>query len=218
VKVEWLGHSAFLLQSTDGTKLLTDPYTSGSFGGAVAYNRITDQADGVTVSHEHDDHCGWRALPGSPQIIKGPGQHQVKTVAIAGFDSSHDDCGGAQRGRNTIYRFQIDGLVVCHCGDLGERLGPDAVKAIGPVDVLLVPVGGNFTIDARAAHELASALSARVIIPMHYKTVKLNFQIAGVDEFTRNRTNVRRIGKPGVEITRETLPSGPEIWVLEHAL
>ncbi len=218
MKVEWLGHSAFLLTAADGTKLITDPYATGSFGGAVAYNRITDQVDGVTVSHEHEDHNGWRSLPGAPQVIRGAGQHQVKSVAITGFDSSHDESGGSQRGRNTIFRFAIDGLSVCHCGDVGEKLGPDQVKAIGPVDVLLVPVGGNFTIDARGAHELAQALAARVVIPMHYKTVKLNFQIAGVDTFTNGQANVRRIARPAVEITRETLPAAPEIWVLEHAL
>jgi len=218
VKVKWLGHSAFLFVSADGTRIITDPYIAGSFGGAVAYNPIREQSDAVTVSHEHDDHCGWRGLPGGPQVISSPGQTVVKSVTVTGFDSSHDDAGGSKRGGNVIYRFELDGIVVCHCGDLGEKLDPARLGAIGPVDVLLVPVGGLYTIDAGQAHELAAALSARITIPMHYKTVKVNFQIAGVDDFTRDRPNVRRVGKPEVEITREGLPAAPEIWVLEHAL
>jgi L-ascorbate metabolism protein UlaG (beta-lactamase superfamily) len=218
VKLKWLGHSAFLLTSASGTRIATDPYKTGCFDGAVGYGPIHEACDGVTVSHEHDDHSAWQGLPGKPLLVHGTGEFTVKDVAVAGFDTAHDDAGGTKRGRNTMYRFDIDGLKVLHCGDLGEELRPSTVKAVGPVDVLLVPVGGHFTIDAAQAHGVAAAVGARVIVPMHYKTERLSFPVAGVDDFLRGQPDVRRVGKPEAEVAADVLPEKPEIWVLEHAL
>jgi L-ascorbate metabolism protein UlaG (beta-lactamase superfamily) len=218
VKLKWLGHSAFLLTSAGGTRIVTDPYKSGCFDGAVGYGPIREACEGVTVSHEHDDHSAWQGLPGKPQLVQGTGEFAVRDIGIVGLDTAHDEAGGTKRGRNTMYRFAIDGLTVLHCGDLGEELRPSTVKAVGPVDVLLVPVGGHFTIDATQAHGVAAAVGARVIVPMHYKTERLGFPVAGVDDFLRGQDNVRRIGKPEVELDTASLPAEPEVWVLEHAL
>jgi len=117
-----------------------------------------------------------------------------------------------------VFVFEADGLRVCHCGDLGHLLTPQQVAAIGRVDVLLVPVGGTFTLDAAGARKVAAQLEARVAIPMHYKTDKLGFDIAGVEEFLRGQANVKRVGAPEVELGTDTLPPAPEVWVLEHAL
>lgn len=218
MKLKWLGHSAFLLTADSGTRVITDPYKPGCFDGAVGYGPICETGDAATVSHDHDDHCAWQALPGNPQVVRGAGEFTVKDISIAGFDTAHDEAGGRQRGRNTVYRFTMDGLRVLHCGDLGEEPGPELVKAIGPVDVLLVPVGGHFTIDAAQAHRVSAALGAKVIIPMHYKTAKLGFPVAGVEDFLRAQAGVRRVGRAEVAIAADSLPSAPEIWVLEHAL
>ncbi len=218
MKLRWLGHSAFLLSASDSTKVITDPYVPGSYDGAVGYGAITESADGVTVSHDHPDHNGYEALPGSPKLIKGEGEFELGSIRIAGYPSFHDHHQGANRGKNTIYVFEMDGLRVCHAGDLGHLLPEDTVRAIGRVDLLLVPVGGLYTIDAAEAHKVAEQLGARVVIPMHYKTPMLGFDIAPVDEFLSGRGNVKRVGGSEVEITKDSLPVEPEIRVLDPAL
>jgi L-ascorbate metabolism protein UlaG (beta-lactamase superfamily) len=218
VRLKWLGHSAFLLTAIDGTSVITDPYVSGSFSGQVRYGPIREVAAAVTVSHHHEDHDGVSQLQGKPTVLDAVGTFKTGSVTITGFETFHDRSEGAQRGRNIGFVFGADGLRVCHCGDLGHVLTAQQVAAIGKVDVLLVPVGGTFTVDAAKAHEVAAQLEARVIIPMHYKTDKLGFDIAGIDSFLRGKANVRRVGAAEVEVRADKLPPTPEIWVLEHAL
>ncbi|MCX6843529.1 MAG: MBL fold metallo-hydrolase [candidate division WOR-3 bacterium] len=218
MKIKWLGHSAFLLTAADGTSVITDPYTPGSFSGQIRYDPICETADAVTISHHHHDHDGVSHLPGEPKVLEGTGTFKAGSIGITGFETFHDANQGAGRGRNTVFVFEADGLRVCHCGDLGHVLTAEQAAAIGKVDALLVPVGGTFTVDAAAAHEVAGQLAARVTIPMHYKTDKLGFDIARVDDFVQGRANVKRVGSPEVEVSADKLPSVPEIWVLEHAL
>jgi L-ascorbate metabolism protein UlaG (beta-lactamase superfamily) len=218
MRIRWLGHSAFLLTAADGTAIITDPYVPGSFSGAIKYHPIRETADAVTVSHHHQDHDGVSHLSGRPKVYEGKGTFKAGAVSISGFETFHDSNKGAQRGRNIVFVFETDGLRVCHCGDLGHVLTPEQVGAIGKADVLLVPVGGTFTVDAAAAREVAAQLAARVTIPMHYKTDKLGFDIAGIDNFTRGGANVKRVGAAEVEVSSDKLPPSPEIWVLEHAL
>jgi L-ascorbate metabolism protein UlaG (beta-lactamase superfamily) len=218
MRIKWLGHSAFLLTAADGTSVITDPYVPGSFSGQVRYGPIREVAAAVTVSHHHQDHDGVSHLQGKPKVLDGVGTFKTGSVTITGFETFHDDSEGAQRGRNIGFVFEADGLRVCHCGDLGHVLTAQQVAGIGKVDVLLVPVGGTFTVDAAKAHEVAAQLAARVIIPMHYKTAKLGFDIAGVDDFIQGDEKVRRVGRPEVELSADKLPPAPEIWVLEHAL
>lgn len=218
MRIKWLGHSAFLLTAADGTSVITDPYVPGSFSGQVRYGPICEVAAAVTVSHHHQDHDGVSRLQGKPKVLDGVGAFKTGSVTITGFETFHDDSEGAQRGRNIGFVFEADGLRVCHCGDLGHVLTAQQVAAIGKVDVLLVPVGGTFTVDAAKAREIAVQLGARVTIPMHYKTSKLGFDIAGVDDFIQGDEKVRRVGRPEVELSADKLPPAPEIWVLEHAL
>jgi len=218
MKVKWLGHAAFVLTAADNTRLITDPYVPGAYNGAVGYGPIQEAVQGVTVSHEHADHNGVQGLPGKPQVIRGKGEFTVGKVKITGVDSYHDNSAGSQRGTNTIFRFEIDGLVLCHLGDLGHLLPGATAKALGRVDVLLVPVGGFFTIDATEAQAVTRQLGPRVVIPMHFKTPKLDFAIAGVDDFLKGQKNVKRIGRSEVEIVSAQLPKETETWVLEPAL
>jgi L-ascorbate metabolism protein UlaG (beta-lactamase superfamily) len=217
MKVKWLGHSAFLLTASDGTRIITDPYKPGCFGGALAYGPIHEAADFVTVSHDHLDHNGVDELPDSPRAIRSGASRSAGAVKVTGYDTFHDSSRGSKRGRNVVFVFEDAGLRLAHSGDLGHVPTEQAGK-IGKVDVLLLPVGGYFTIDAGEAHQTAGLLGARVIIPMHFKTGKTSMPITDVEEFTRGRTNVRRIGASEVEITRDRLPASPEIWILEHAL
>jgi len=216
--IKWLGHSAFLLTAAGGTRIITDPYVSGSFNGDIQYGPIREAADAVTVSHHHQDHDGVSGLPGRPKVYEGKGSFKAGSVSIAGVETFHDQNQGAQRGRNTVFIFEAEGLRVCHCGDLGHVLSPQQVAAIGRVDVLLAPVGGTFTVDAVGARRVAAQLAARITIPMHYKTDKLGFSIDGVEEFTRGQANVKRTGRAEVEVSADKLPPAPEVWVLEHAL
>ncbi len=218
MKLKWLGHSAFLLTAADGTSIITDPYVPGSSSGQMKYDPIRETAHAVTVSHHHHDHDGVSRLPGRPKVVEGKGTFKAGSVTISGFETFHDNSQGARAGRNTVFVFEADGLRVCHCGDLGHVLTAQQVSAIGKTDVLLVPVGGTFTVDAAAAHEVAAQLGAHVTIPMHYKNDKLGFNIAGVEEFVEGEKNVRWVGQAEVELSADKLPPAPEIWVLEHAL
>ena len=184
----------------------------------MKYGPIRETAHAVTVSHHHQDHDGVSHVPGKPKVFEGKGTFKAGSFSISGFDTFHDNNKGAQRGRNAVFVIEADGLRVCHCGDLGHVLTAPQASAIGRIDVLLVPVGGTFTVDAAAAHEVAAQLAARVIIPMHYKTEKLGFDIAGIDNFVRDRAKVKRVGAAEVEVSADKLPAEPEIWVLEHAL
>ncbi len=215
--LKWLGHSAFLLTAGNGTRIITDPYTAGSYDGAVGYDPIDEPVDGVTQSHDHADHSGHQSLPGNPRLVTGTGEFNIGDITVRGFHTWHDHDNGALRGDNVVYLFDIDGLRVCHLGDLGHVLPDETIHAIGRVDVLLVPVGGVYTIDAAEAHEVAGQLGARVVIPMHFKTAKLGFDIAPIDDFIADRPHVTRVGECEVEILPDKMPAEQSIWVLDHA-
>ena len=214
MKLKYLGHACFLATAADGTKVLMDPYRSGAFGNAIRYGPIEETVDIVLTSHDHEDH-GWvQDLPGSPAVFKREGAREAKGIAIRGIAAFHDSSAGSQRGKNIIFCFTMDGVRICHCGDLGHVLSDEQAKEIGAVDVLLVPVGGFFTIDARGADQVVQKLQPKITIPMHYKTSKANMPIALVDDFLKGKTNARHHGSPEIEITPETLPSEPQIIVL----
>ncbi|MFO7899835.1 MAG: MBL fold metallo-hydrolase [Planctomycetota bacterium] len=218
MKIEFLGHACFLLTAEDGTRIVTDPYESGGLGGAVGYGPVGVDADAVTVSHGHGDHAHVESVGGDPAVIDAAAGGAVGSVRVRGVETWHDAAGGAQRGANLVFVFEADGLRLAHLGDLGHALVPDQMDALGAVDVALVPVGGFYTIDASTAAAIADALGARVTIPMHYKTEKLGFDIAPVSAFVELQPDrVRELGSSECEITADTLPDRPEVWVLTPA-
>jgi L-ascorbate metabolism protein UlaG (beta-lactamase superfamily) len=217
MKVKWLGHACFLLTSDSGLRIITDPYTAGAFG--LDYASPSEVADLVTVSHDHADHNNVAAVRGNPQVVRGVGSQEVKGIQFKGIDSAHDRSSGSERGSNTIFCFALDGINVCHLGDLGHDLSDQTVADIGDVDVLLIPVGGNFTIDAAAADRVCQKLAPKVVIPMHFKNDRCpGFPVAGVDDFTRRRHQVRTIAGSEVELKKEQLPATTETIVLRPAL
>lgn len=218
MKIKWYGHAAFLITSDQGLKIILDPYESGAYGGALAYGKITDQADVVLTSHDHADHNDTKSLPGAFQVVKGPGSKEVKGITFKGIPVYHDPSKGSERGANVLFVFTVDGVRVCHLGDLGHVLGEKEIGEIGPVDVLMIPVGGHFTIDPKQATTVAAQIKPKVLIPMHYKTEKCGFPIAPLDDFLKGKTNVKRLGQSEVTIDRTHLPSQMEIIVLNHAL
>ncbi len=216
MEVKWYGHAAFLLQG-EGIKIITDPYEPGAYGG-ISYGPIKDEADIVTVSHDHSDHNYVAGLPGSPQVVKGAGQHQVKGIVFKGIATYHDRSKGSERGPNTIFTFTLDGIRVCHLGDLGHTLSEQEVKEIGEVDLLLIPVGGFYTIDPKEATTVMEQIKPHRVIPMHFKTPKCNFPIEGVEAFLAGKKEVRRVGGSTVSFKAAEIKEGFEIVVLEPAL
>ncbi|HID95395.1 MAG TPA: MBL fold metallo-hydrolase [Candidatus Latescibacteria bacterium] len=214
----WLGHAAFLIVSLSGQRILTDPYQSGAFGGAIGYKAIEDTVDVVTVSHEHLDHNYTKGLPGRPLVVKGPGMHQASGFTFKGVPSYHDEHRGRDRGTNTIFVFEVDSLRICHLGDLGHTLSKEQIDAIGEVDVLLIPVGGYYTIDADKASQVVKQLSPKLVVPMHFKTKSVRLPIAPVDEFIKGKKDVECLDSSEITITRGALPEQTRIVVLKHRL
>lgn len=211
MKIQWLGHSCFLLTSDNDTRIVTDP-----FDGSVGYRLPEVAADAVTTSHDHYDHNYVKAVKGWHMHLKEPGSYAVGDVKVLGVPAFHDDAGGSKRGRNVIFRFEIDGIAVCHLGDLGHRLAPQQVAAIGPVDVLLIPVGGKYTLDARGAAEVVAQLKPKVVIPMHYSTKLLKFDIANADAFLAAMGNARKAGSTEIVLSRDNLDAMAGTVVLDY--
>jgi L-ascorbate metabolism protein UlaG (beta-lactamase superfamily) len=215
MKIKWLGHASFLITSDSGVRVITDPYNRG---GGIAYGQIQETADIVTVSHKHQDHNNVGAVKGKPVVIDAPGARNVKGIEFLGIPSYHDGAKGAQRGSNIMFCFTVDDFRVCHLGDLGHELDAGKVKEIGAVDVLFIPVGGFYTIDAREATSVCEALKPKVVIPMHVKTAKCDYPITGVEDFLKGRKNVSRMAASETEIKKDKLPAETETIVLQHAL
>ena len=215
MNVKWLGHASFLITSENGLKIITDPY---SLGGGIDYGRIEEVADIVTVSHKHGDHDNVAAVKGKPEVVSTVGSKRVKGVDFKGIPSYHDEATGKQRGANVIFCFTLDEMIICHLGDLGHQLDASQIAEIGEVDILLLPVGGVYTIDAKAATKVCEKLNPKVVIPMHYKTAKCGYPIARVDDFLQGRKNVRHLNTSETEFKKDQLPSATETVVLEHAL
>ena len=218
MKIKWYGHAAFLITSDEGTKIMIDPYEPGAFGGQLSYGKIKDQADIVLISHDHADHNYTQDLPGTPQVVKGSGSKTLKGISMKGVSTYHDPSQGTERGANTIFTIKINNIQLCHLGDLGHLLGDKELAEIGPVDILLIPVGGFFTIDPKEATRVAEQIKPRILIPMHFKTGKCGFSIEPVEDFLKGKTNIKRSKASEATFDKATLPQQMEIVVLEHAL
>ncbi len=213
--IKFLGHATFLITSEDGLRIITDPYDPGGYGEQFRYGPITDAADIVTVSHDHADHNYPQGVPGNPVVVTSSGE--VSGISFEVIESFHDDARGAQRGSNRIFCFEVDGIRLCHLGDLGHPLTAEHVAAIGEVDVLLIPVSGTATIDAGRATEMVAQLRPAVVIPMHFKTPQIDFPFAPVDAFLAGKDNVERTGISEVSICSDDLGAEPRIIVLDPA-
>lgn len=179
MKIEWLGHSSFKLTESTGISLVTDPFNAEEVG--ISFPEV--EADIVTVSHDHFDHNCIGAVKEYKTLVTTPGDHGVDGVDIFGFKSYHDDKKGLLRGKNVVFRIRMDGVEVCHLGDIGEELSPMLAELIGSINVLLIPVGGRYTIDAAEAKEYVDRLMPDVVIPMHYMMDGYRTQFDELDEF-----------------------------------
>jgi len=214
MKVRWNGHSSFTITADDGTVIVTDPYEPGAFGGGIGYQQIQDEPDVVVISHDHDDHNYTDGFTNDFTAIRDSGEARgIQFTAVSTF---HDETQGSQRGDNRVFVFAVDGVTICHLGDLGHVLSDDQIAAIGTVDLLLAPVGGFFTIDHNQATDATERLDPKLVIPMHFKTDKCGFPIAEVDESLTGKQNVKRLDADEIEISADKLPGAREIIVLRH--
>lgn len=179
--ITWLGHSCFKLQDkvgTDGVTVITDPYDK-----ETGLKMPSIEADIVTVSHDHHDHNNVEALRGKPFVIDCAGEYDFKGVLVEGIDSYHDEEEGKLRGGNIIYRIEVEDISIVHLGDLGHTLTNEQLEKLVGTDVLLIPVGGKFTLDAKKAVEVISQIEPRIVIPMHYQTEGL--AVEGLDSIEK---------------------------------
>lgn len=178
MNIKWYGHSCFLLTSESGVSILTDPPAP-----ETGYTVSGVRCDAVTVSHSHFDHNYLAAAAGEPEVITDEGEHDVKGIKVTGFPAFHDKAQGALRGKVTMYLFEMDGIRILHAGDVGDQLTREEIAKIGVVDVLLVPIGGKYTLDSLEAREFANSLKPSVVIPMHFKTPLCNIDIEDCQNF-----------------------------------
>lgn len=210
MEIIWLGHSCFRLRGKNVT-IITDPYED-----SVGYKLGRVTADIVTISHDHYDHNNLAAVNDSPKVINGPGEYEIGGIFITGIQTWHDAEGGSKRGRNTAYVVEMDDLVLCHLGDLGHVLTTEQAEAMSNVDVLMIPVGGTFTISAAQAAEVISLIEPRLVIPMHYQTEALKMEIDPLERFTRAMGLKEIPSQPKLSVTKSSLPDETQVAVLDY--
>ena len=201
--ITWQGHSCFKIQDklgTEGITLVADPFDKN-----VGLKVPNFEADIVTVSHEHSDHTNVDALRGKPFLVNSPGEYDYKNVLIEGIDSYHDEEEGKKRGKNTIYRIEIEDISITHLGDLGHVLESSQLDKLAGTDILLIPVGGNYTLDAKKAVEVISQIEPRIVIPMHYKVEGLKIDLESVDKFIKE-LGIEASYEDKLKISKKDLP------------
>lgn len=206
--ITWYGQSCFKITGKN-VIVVTDP-----FDAKIGLKPPRIEADIITVTHSHYDHNNTDAIKGEPIIIDGPGEYSVKGAEIKGVPSYHDKNQGKERGLNTIYTIEVDGIKICHLGDLGQILSDEQIDKIGSVDILLIPVGGVYTINTEDAIEVINQIEPRIVIPMHYKVEGLNIELDKIDKFAKEMGNGKRV--PKLVIKKKDLPSGEtEVIIME---
>ena len=210
MEITHLGHSSFKIRGKQAS-VVTDPFSPQMTG--LKFPKV--ETDIVTISHSHDDHNQALLVGGSPQIFSGPGEYEAKGVKILGVATFHDSSAGSERGQNTVYQIKMDGLTLIHLGDLGHKLETEEVEALNGVDILLVPVGGVYTLDGKGAAQVVAQLEPRVVIPMHYKVPNLAFELEPVDKFLKEMGKEQVVPQPKLTISKDKLPEELEIVVLE---
>ncbi len=208
--ISWLGHSCFKIKGSHAT-VITDPYSP-----SLGYSLGKPTARIVTVSHQHPGHSYVQGIGGEPRVITGPGEYEISGILIIGIATFHDAEGGGKRGKNTVYLMEVDEVSVCHLGDLGHVLTAEQAEELGNVDILLLPVGGVSTINAPAAAEVVRRLEPKVVIPMHYKTQALSWELEPVGRFLKE-IGVKEVNShPKLSFTRTSLPATTQIFLLDY--
>lgn len=208
MEITSLGHSSFKIVGKE-ISIITDPFDQDKVG--ITFPKA--EAAVVTVSHDHFDHNKIDALKGNFICFDSPGEYEIKNTEIVGIESSHDKSQGAERGLNTIFLYRVDGIKICHLGDLGTDLSSDQIEKIDGVDIVFIPVGGKYTIDAKEAAKIISEIDPKIVIPMHYRVGKMT-DLDPVDNF------LSEIGKQPqktdrIKIQPKDLPENLEVILFQ---
>ena len=209
--ITWFGHSCFRIEAKEGSILL-DPFSKDI---GLKPPRMKD--DLVLITHDHYDHNNLEGANPEAFVVKNPGEYEKQGVAVQGILSYHDKSEGKERGLNTIYVIKSEEMSVCHLGDFGQAtLLEHQIEAIGDVDILMIPVGGKYTIDYKEAVEIISQIEPKIIIPMHYKIKDLNIDIDGVDKFVKELgLMAEKIDK--LKVSKKVLPvEETKLYILEN--
>ncbi len=208
--ISWLGHSCFRIKGKQ-VVIITDPYPPES-----GYSIGKPEARIVTVSHQHPFHSYVQGVGGAPRLVAGPGEYEISGVLIIGIPTFHDAEGGRIRGKNTVYLMEVDGVTICHLGDLGHALTAEQAEEIDDVDLLLLPVGGVSTINASMAAEAIRQLEPKVVIPMHYKNPVLKRELDPVEKFFKEMGIEQVDSQPKLSFTPSNLPVSTQIFSLSY--
>ncbi len=209
MEIDWFGLSCFRLRSRDAT-VITDPYEK-----SVGLKFPRPRADIVTVSHNHSGHDYSDGVAGNPHLIQGPGEYEISSVFVTGVKTFHDKRSGKDRGKNTVYAINIDGINVCHLGDIGHVPTQSQADDIGEVDILLVPVGGGNALNASDAAEVVSLFEPMIVIPMHYRVPDLSFKLDPLDKFIKEMGMKAPSPVESLNLKKEGLPKETQIVLLE---
>lgn len=202
MKIKWLGHSCFMLTSSCGTRVLTDPFSPDTL-----YKLPSIDVDAVTVSHAHHDHNYTETVNNKSIIVTSDSTVKLKDVSISSVKCFHDDCLGALRGSNRMFIFEFDGMRVLHCGDLGEQPDAETLDLLGRIDIMLVPVGGIYTINAKQAADFINVVKPKIVIPMHYWNPLLGFKLDRIESFIDAVPNwmVKKLSSDELDLTKSEL-------------
>jgi len=219
MNIIWYGQSCFKITASTGKGsegqviIITDP-----FDKSIGLKPPRTRADIVTVSHQHRDHNNVGIIKDNPFIIDGPGEYEIKKVSIKGISSFHDKKQGALRGKNTIYVIEAEDIHLCHLGDLGHILEAGQLEQIGKIDILMIPVGGHYTISWNEADEVINQIEPKIVIPMHYKIPGLTINLDSVDKFCKEMGASSKKTIPKLSIKKKNLPQEEmEIVVMEKS-
>ena len=210
MEITWSGHSCFRLKGKEAT-VLVDPCAP-----ATGYSMGKAQADIVLVSHGHPGHSYLDTLQEGYRLIKGPGEYEIKDIYITGLPTYHDDSKGSKLGKNTIYVIEMEGVVLCHLGDLGHNLSPEITGELGNINVLFVPVGGHNTIGSGIAADLVRNLNPGFAVPMHYKTADEKADLEFPEKFLKELGHKELATQPKLVVTRTNIPAATQTAMLDY--
>ncbi len=185
--IKWYGQACFYIETENGIKILTDPYE-----GSLGYRLPAENADIITVSHNHFDHSATDTVTGNPQIFDSVGKFNCKEVQLKVIKTWHDKVNGKKRGPNRVVKIMADNINFVHMGDIGHKLDRKQVHAVCPCDICAVPVGGYYTVDAVTAFKIVKQLKPKLVIPMHYFTPKNRLELEGAGNFTKRFMEVKK--------------------------